>query len=225
MVAEASQGADVGLTDFRGRHAGETVWVLASGSSLDYIPASFWSDKVTVCVNFVGLKLDLQSYYSVTHYHCDAAILAEKRPDLPVITPRVDQGGPAAIPVPPDAPNIHFAPTADQQYAAFDTERHWPTEPDMLVVGPTSLHMTMHFAAYLGAAHIVLAGADCGRVDDRMNFTGYAPGTFPLDVWESSLRQVAGRLRRDGVSVVSVNPFVNFALEGHSFRGPTVSIN
>lgn len=213
------------LQDYRGRHSGQTAWVLGSGASLNHVPRGFWDGKLVVCTNFVGSRLGLDDYYSVTHYHCDAALLAASRPDLPVITPVVDQGGPAAIPEPPQAPCVYFAETASQQYSSFNAEQHWPTDPDHLVVGPTSLHMTMHFAAYLGAAHIVLAGADCGRLDDEINFSTYAPGTFPLDVWESSLRQVAARLRRDGVSVMSLNPFANFALEGHAFRGPTVSIN
>lgn len=213
------------ITGFKDTHKGETAWVLGSGSSIDHIPESFWDDKLLVCTNFVGERLNLTSYYSVTHYHCDAAILAQARPDLPVITPRVDQGGPAAIPVPPEAPNIYFAETDNQQYDKFDPSKHWPTDPDKFVVGPTSLHMTMHFAQYLGVKNIILAGADCGRIDEKVNFEGYGTGTLPLDVWERTLRQVADRIRRDGVTVVSVNPFVNFALEGHSFRGPTTTIN
>jgi hypothetical protein len=83
----------------------------------------------------------------------------------------------------------------------------------------------MHFAQYLGARHIILAGADCGTLDDASNFTGYAPGDNPMNVWESSLRDVANQLRSEGVSVMSLNPFVNFAIEGHKFRGPSASIN
>jgi hypothetical protein len=44
-------------------------------------------------------------------------------------------------------------------------------------------------------------------------------------VWEQQLPKVARKLRSMGVGVVSLNPFVNLALEGHTFRGPTVTIN
>lgn len=213
------------VTGFRGSRAGETAFVLGSGASLNHVPRWFWADKFVVAVNFVGVRLGLQDFYAVTHYHCDAALIAAERPDIPVIAPVVDQGGPAAIATPPDAPNIYYVKTGTQAFSQFDCAELWPREPDTLVVGPTSLHMTMHFAQYLGARHIILAGADCGTLDGASNFDGYAPGDNPLDVWERSLRDVANRLRTDGVSVLSLNPFVNFALEGHSFRGPTTNVN
>lgn len=212
-------------TKFRDSRKGETAWVLGSGASLDFVPRWFWSDRLVVATNFVGLRLEIPEFYAVTHYHCDAAIIAEQRPDVPVIAPIIDQGGPAAIPVPPQAENIYYMKTGTQAYAQFDCAELWPSEPDTLVVGPTSLHMTMHFAAYLGARHIILAGADCGTLDDSSNFDGYSPGDNPMNVWERSLRDVANQFRSQGVSVMSLNPFVNFALEGHKFRGPSASIN
>jgi hypothetical protein len=111
-------------------------------------------------------------------------------------------------------------------YSAFDTAEHWPTHDDHLVCGPTSLHMGMHFAAYLGAKFIILAGADCGILDERDAIEGYAPGDpKPYPVWEQQLPKVAKKLRSMGVGVMSLNPFVNLTLEGHSFRSPSVSIN
>lgn len=46
-----------------------------------------------------------------------------------------------------------------------------------------------------------------------------------MSVWERTLGEVANQLRSEGVSVMSLNPFVNFALEGHTFHGPNVHIN
>ena len=168
--------------------------------------------------------MDLPSYITVSHYHLDAVLVAAARPDLAVIIPEIDLG---AVTADCDtfAPNIYKFPTGPQMFGGFDAANHWPTEPDHLVVGPTSLHMTMHFAAYLGAAHIVLVGADCGLLDNSSNFAGYAIGDNPFNVWQSTLTGVADQIRATGTSVHSLNPFVNFALEGHSFHGPTVNIN
>ena len=212
-------------TKFRDSRKGETAWVLGSGASLNRVPRWFWADRLVVATNFVGLRLDIPEFYAVTHYHCDAAIIAEQRPDVPVIAPIIDQGGIAALPVAPTAPNIYYIATGHQAYSQFDCAELWPREPDTLVVGPTSLHMTMHFAQYLGARHIILAGADCGTLDDASNFDGYGVGDNPMDVWERSLRDVANQFRSQGVSVMSLNPFVNFGIEGHKFRGPSASIN
>jgi len=212
---------------FHNTHRGDTVWVLASGPSLDYIPREFFHDKVCVCVNNVGVTLPLPYFYTVSHYHRDAMRVAEQRPDLPVIVPELDLGrfGPEAANREPTEPNIYRFPTNDQQFSSFDPARDWPTDPHALVAGPTSLHMTMHFAHYLGAAHIVLVGADCGSLDAAQNFTGYARGDNPFPIWQATLTGVADQIRARGTSVHSLNPFVNFALEGHTFLGPTVHIN
>lgn len=212
---------------FRDSRKGETIWVLGSGASLNYIDRSFWADKTCVAVNLVGVRLELESFYTVSHYHRDAMRVAAERPDLPVIAPVADlgAGGPGAADREPTEPNIYRFPTNLQLFGAFDPETNWPTDPDHLVAGPTSLHMTMHFAAYLGAAHLVLVGADCGTLGDRSNFDGYRPGDNPFPVWEKTLGGVANRIRETGVGVHSLNPFVNFALEGVPFRGPFVSIN
>lgn len=212
---------------FRDAHKGETLWVLASGASLDYIDRAFWDDKVCVCVNKVGLTLGLIDFYTVTHYWLDAIIVGEQYRDQPIIVP-VDNlvtTGPEVAPYEPTDANVYKFKTGPQRYAAFDPAAHWPQDPDTLVVGPTSLHMTMHFAAYLGAATIILVGADCGQLGGHSNFTGYTVGDNPMDVWQRTLPGVADELRKRGTAVHSLNPFVNFALEGTSFHSPAVRIN
>lgn len=212
--------------DLRDSRKGETAWVIGSGASLDFIQPDFFADKFCVAVNYVGTTLGLSEFYAVTHYHLDAIAIAAMRPDVPIFTPESDQGGTNLAPRPPTEPNIYRVPTKEQQYGAFTVERDWPTEPDNFVVGPTSLHMTMHVAAWLGAAHLILVGADCGTIDDRANFAAYDDGSDnPLPVWATTLPRVADRLRADGVTVHSLNPWVNFGLEGHRYSSPLHSVN
>lgn len=211
---------------FRDRHRGATVYVLGSGSSLDHIDPGFFAGKVVVTTNHIGVELGLDDFYCVSHYHIDANLIAASHPHIPIIVPEVDQGGNQLADHAPEHPNVWAFPTNQQAYAAFDPESHWPTEPDSLVVGPTSLHMTMHFAHYLGAAYIVLVGADCGTLDGRENRDGHDRGIgSPWGVWALALPRVADQLRRMGTEVYSLNPFVNFALEGHSYWSPTGTVN
>jgi hypothetical protein len=137
-------------TDFKRRHAGETIYVVGSGATLDYVPRGFFDGKTVVCINRAGEALGLDEFYSVTHYHLDAHILADARPDLPVIVPMVEQGIGYPAKTRPTQANVFFVETNPQMYSAFDTAEHWPTHDDHLVCGPTSLHMGMHFAAYWG---------------------------------------------------------------------------
>lgn len=233
MVIVEEEGEFMGLMlpkrrqAFKNWHAGKTIWVVGSGSSVDHIGPRFFDDKIVVCVNRVGSTLGIKDFYTVTHYHRDAMIVAAIRPDLPVITPENDLGAGTWEEADhrPTEPSIYFFPTGPQLFGAFDAHRDWPTDPDALVAGPTSLHMTMHFAQYLGAAHIILVGADCGKFDDASNFDGYSIGDNPFPVWERTLGQVAGEIRAHGTSVHSLNPFASLALEGHSFASPSVRIN
>ena len=211
---------------FKGLHQGETIWVIGSGSSLDHIDPRFFDDKICVAVNRVGMTYGLREFYTVSHYHRDVMMVTEQRPDSPCIVPDDDLAGPPErANTRPDTDNIYFFPHTGQRFADFRPADHWPEDPDTLVVGPTSLHMTMHFGAYLGAASLVLVGADCGYLDDRSNFDGYAIGDNPFTIWQQTIGGVADQLRARGVAVHSLNPFTNFALEGHTFRGPTTNIN
>lgn len=213
-------------TQFRDKHAGATIYVLASGASLNYIAPSFFEDKTVVAVNFIGDELGLSDFYMVSHYHLDAHAIAAKRPDIPIIVPEVDQGGNQLAATAPDYPNVWSFPTNQQRYAAFNPETDWPTEPDSLPVGSTSLHMTMGFAHYLGAATIILVGADCGTLDGEENRSGHDRGIgSPWAVWADHLPRVANRLRHMGTEVYSLNPFVNFGLEGHRYWSPTATVN
>lgn len=216
-------------TSFKGAHQGETLWVLGSGATLDHVPAEFFDDKTCVCVNNVGRIKGLASYYTVTHYHSDALIEGRARPDLPVLAPAQ-----ALVNTPLEGDsfkwtstmgNVYRFPNAPQRFAWFDPETGWPTDPDELVIGPTSLHATMHFAHYLGASAIVLVGADCGYLDQRANFTDYEAGDNPLSVWAAFLPRIADQLRARGTQVFSLNPFSWLGLDGHTFRAPGVGIN
>lgn len=215
---------------FKDAHRGETIYVLGSGKSMDYIDPAFFADKIVVGTNVVGRALGLGEYYTATDYHACAVDCLDVRPDLPVIVPETDWGAVLVTPYrdfAPDEPVYRF-PTGPQRYDGFTVEEHWPTDPDALVMGPTSLHMAMHFAAYLGASTIVLAGADCGTLDGHINLAAYPQADSddnPMHIWQRYLAAVADQLRRRGTAVHSLNPFVNFALEGHQYRSATANIN
>lgn len=208
-----------GFRAYRNAHAGETLWVVGSGATAGYVPSRFFDDKTVVAVNYAGTVLGLRRFYSVSNHHDDAQTIATTRPGLPVITSEVEQV-PAgdSTGVTADATNIVKVPTITQPFASFDTRKHWPTDPDLFTVGPTSLHMALRWAWYLGAAHIVLVGADCGDLDGAARINDYPPGHLHFELWERTLRDIAGRLRADGVSITSLNPFVTLALEGHTFQ-------
>lgn len=216
------------MTDWRnlrGLWAGETVWVIGSGATGRYVSPRFFDDKRCVCVNYAGTNMGLARFFSVSNHHDDAALIASQRPDLLVITSEVEQMPPdwqSRSPVPPGA-NVVKVPTVDQTFGDYTTAHDWPEDPDVFTLGPTSAHLAIHWAVFLGGAHIVLVGIDCGEIDAQHHLPDYIgnlngePPHLHYQLWESTLRDIAGRLRRDGISVHSLNPFATLALEGHEF--------
>lgn len=211
-----NQGRD--FRAYRNTHQGATIWVVGSGRTASYIQPTFFDNKVVVAVNFAGTVLGLHRFYTVSNHHDDAQAVALANGNQPVITTEVEQvPSQDSTGVPATADNIVRVPSIDQPYSGFTTALHWPDDPDLFTVGPTSLHLAMRWAWYLGAAHIVLVGADCGTLDGAGRVDDYPPGHLHFGMWESMLRDIADRLRKDGIGVHSLNPFVTLALEGHTF--------
>lgn len=204
--------------DFEGKHAGETVWVLGSGKTLDFVDKSFFDNKTVVATNHAWRQKAEHAYTCSNHWNVEA-------PGW-LIVPEVEQVPPQdAHGSLPDGNYVLTVPTIEQRYADFTPGRDWPEE-GRFVVGPTSLHLSMHWAVWLGAAHVVLVGADCGVIDGENNRVGYyAPannGQLEAHahhrLWEKKLTEMAGKIRSMGISVHSLNPWTTFGLEGHTWE-------
>jgi hypothetical protein len=110
----------------------------------------------------------------------------------------------------------------------WDPNTTHPPRPDSLAYGSSSLHGTMHLAAWIGAKHLVMVGADAGRLDQTANLAGYgelggggAEQDRILSLYERDHRRMKQWLIANyGVTVYSLNPFINLNLEGHTFTGP-----
>ena len=57
------------LQELRGKHEGETIWVLGSGPSLNFIDPAFFADKIVVSTNFSANSIGVTPDYMFTHYH------------------------------------------------------------------------------------------------------------------------------------------------------------
>ena len=205
--------------DFEGRHAGETVWVLGSGKTLDYVDRTFFDGKTVVATNHSWKGKADHAYVCSNHWGTEPAAWLVL-PEVEDVPPQDAYRGPK-----PEGDRVVFVPTIPQKYSDFTPNRDWP-EQGRMVVGPTSLHLSLHWAVWLGAAHIVLVGADCGTIDGRNNADGYytreveegAAAHFHHRLWERTLNEMAEKIRNLGVSVHSLNPWVTFNLEGHSWE-------
>jgi hypothetical protein len=213
----------VELSDLKDIHAGETIWVIGSGPSLNFIDPGFFDDKTCVTVNFVGKTLGLKSFYTYSNYHLqeggkpilgDGLIVA-------VMLARdtlTQQGWPGVV---PDNVALSEAVSYHPPGSSWNPYRMPPPDGN-IVYGSSSIHGATHLAAHLGARNIILVGADCGVIDEVMNVGGYPSTTehFSFRLWNEHTIVLKGWLaEKYGVRVYSLNPFVNLNLEGHTFRG------
>ncbi len=207
-------------------HAGETVYVVGSGASLDYIDPTFFHDKVIVTINEAFERFQSPRAFALMHHHASAqkAINAGRR----LVTTETDCGF-STWPRTRLTGDYFTYRTAENTLSMAPTINLGALErqaDDELVISPCTAAEGVHFAAHLGARHIVLCGIDGGALDGRWNISGYnhGAGTNPQHVrlTEPLLLAVVDILRARGVSVMSLNPFINFGLEGHVYQRPPV---
>lgn len=203
--------------DFERKHNGETIYVVGSGATLDYVDRTFFDGKTVVAANHAWREKAEHAYVCSNHWNVEA-------PGW-LVVPEVEQVPPQdAHPIKPEGDHVLFVPTITQRYADFDPQRDWPSD-GRFAVGPSSATITMDWAAYLGAAHIILVGFDCGFIDGKERKEGYVPPANADAIaahshhrlWGRQMEETAALFRSRGISVHSLNPWVTFGLEGHSW--------
>jgi hypothetical protein len=207
------------ITELKGRHEGEDLWVIASGPSAGHIDPAFFEGKVTIGVNRVWTRF--RTTYLVVK---ESAVLQQAITTGATVIASKHSCGTLSYEV----------SQADGEFYTFEHPDNKLTEidlagmgPDQLVVSFSTITSAMHAAAYLGASNIILVGHDCGKLDGRQNFEGYPD---PLIQQEGFYESFLGRLEETskqvrawleseyGCRIYSLNPFLNFGLEGHQYE-------
>lgn len=215
------------LRDLKDSRKGETAWVLGSGGTLNYLDPSFFDGKLVVSTNLGPVRFGIKHpQFVFTHYHG----MAEEALDHAGVVVTLARDTLTQKPWPGDVPHRLVLIPQDTYVGPSDrwdpNSTHRP-RPDSLAYGSSSLHGAMHLAAHIGAAHIVMVGADCGVIDGQVNLDGYPVlgGAGDTDRILSLYERDHNRMKQYlvstyGVTVYSLNPFINLNLEGHRFVGP-----
>ena len=210
-------------------HYDEDVYIIASGASMDYIAPSFFDGKITMGINQVYKK-----------YDCTYLV----RKEVKFIQPSLDSGS-IVIVSEYDSGNLdsgehklntnkinhhrlYYFNHLDNQHDKVDTS---VIGGDKIVVSFSTITSAMHLAAYMGAANIIICGHDAGLLDGKMNFHEYFTDIkdTPWQNWgqyRNWLKVIEGQtlavknklIEVYGVNIVSLNPFINFGLEGHKYE-------
>jgi len=220
------------ITEIKDIFAGQDVYLLGSGASLNYIDPSFFEGKNIVCVNRVAEHYLPKANVSVTKYHSVARQLAKKFPEMKVVCSAGNQGGVGAGALPDGYENLYSFMHNPNRDGSTDIRGQFPKDDGWLLVSWSTITSAMHFCAYAGAKNIIIAGLDSGSIDDEQWVNGYWNKENQTDKRKELNLQfeqqsiIAKEVIRDvyGCNIHSLNPFINYNLEGHKYRGAN-SIN
>jgi hypothetical protein len=205
------------------------VYILGSGASLNYFNPSpqFWYNKIVIGINTI-FELYPCDYTIIQHHELTEYIL-EKYPGDRLIISRYHKG------IRNDSIVREIKPWLkkwcwiyehnDQpflkplNFSALD-------DPNKLVVGSTTAIAAISFAYHIGAKNIFLCGIDGGSLNGETNVKGYYQsenaGNKAVQHNHSvqtnnQIFDFRNELRRRGVNMYSINPFVNMNFEGNQF--------
>jgi hypothetical protein len=212
------------LTDLKDRHKDETIYIIGSGKTVEFYNPEFFSNKRTISVNDGWSHWLPRVDFMVTKYHCGAREWAKSDRIGHLLVSRGDSGQfEETIDDGPDYIVFDHAPNKVVDFSAED----FPD--DGLVVSYSTITSAMHLAVLMGAAHIVMVGADCAFLDDHSAIEGHPPTLQTMDFayhFDIQNRIVANEIRlRFGTSVTSLLPFVTPNMEGHKFISPFGALN
>lgn len=219
------------IREFLDKHLGEDIYIIASGASMDYVDPRFFEGKITIGINQVYKK-----------FNCNYLVRKEVKfikPSLAtgakVIVSEYDSGNlnSGADKLNTNKiqhHNLYYFEHLDNMHQYVDTSVI-DTGSDKMVVSYSTITTAMHIAAYMGAANIIICGHDAGVLDGKLNFTGYNDKITDtpwqnwdqyrawLKVIESQTLKVKKTLEEVyDVTILSLNPFINFGLEGHKYE-------
>jgi hypothetical protein len=226
------------MSYYKNLHKNEDIYVIASGKSLDFIDPSFFEGKITIGINQVFKRIKCK--YLVRKEVALLTNIVENNKDSVFFISRGDCGGSnnknEMIVKKNNYKNVVIFPHKRNMshLRVNQVFNNINLDANELLVSYSTITTGIHLAAFMGAKNIILVGHDCGKINGELNFTGYhtdatyriawRDGAKGYERWITSgaieqdtiqLKQILKRIY--GCNVLSLNPFINFGLEGNNY--------
>tara|TARA_B100000242_G_C43022234_1_gene475771 strand:+ start:463 stop:1149 length:687 start_codon:yes stop_codon:yes gene_type:complete len=222
------------LTDFKNKHLDEDIYIYASGKSCDFIDNSFFKNKIVIGVNQSYRRLK-PTYLVRKEFKLLEKIITNN--ELTDVIHFVSKGNCGLGNTKNyDIINSKFKNQNNIViYNHNQNNRQITSLPDgdKLIVSYSTITTAIHLAAYMGAKNIIIVGHDCGLLNGESNFKGYHTKESLNVAWKKNPQKqyndwlgkienhtiTLKKILKDkyGCNVLSLNPFINFNLEGNNF--------
>lgn len=205
------------------RHKCEDIYVIGSGPSLQYIEPDFFCNKVVVCTNnTINFVKEAKAIYMVAKEPSQQLQDVAKDHKATIVMCEYHSAG-------HKNKNEIMYPDSTAIFRPNPDSIHHKRQTTALIISASTISTAMHLAAFMGTKAIMLIGHDCGKLDEKVHLDGYQKEnavtptawygewmkTNCIEYFTMKLKYI---LRSKwGVKVYSVNPFINFGLEGHSY--------
>ena len=217
------------LSDYENIHKGQDIYIIGSGKSLDFLDKSFFENKITIGVNQSYKYIEPQYLVRKEHKFIDL-ILEETSEHVKHFISFGDCGNrdvSGSLKY-QNNKNIVFYNHLVNVENNHDFNS-LPEEKNSLVVSHSTITTAIHLAAIMGAKNIILVGHDGGSINNECNFLNYhtnqtmhQSNNNEYKVWLKHISSQTIKLKKllkdkYNCNVVSINPFINFQLEGNIF--------
>lgn len=225
------------ITELKDIHKGEDIWVIGAGPSMNFVDPSFFENKICISVNQMYEKFPCE-YVVGRDFHSKARWAPtiedlRDRDDIKLLYSELDTGHRRERNM-----DWGWMSYSDNFYEFQSGEDHNLDNvgTDRMACIRTTLNTCLNIAAYMGAKNIMICGKDEGAIDGKLYVDDYTKkGWHDSEAWGEIKRWLAQtehttKKMKDklievyGCNVHSLNPFINYKLEGHEYR-PTTKDN
>ena len=217
-------------------HTGADIHIICAGPSSKYIEPNFYENKIVIGINNVYKRFPCnyivaKDLREVPRFN--RLVEELKQTNIKLVFPEYHTGHYNDPKNTPDMENAYMFEHLNSKSATMDDEVLsviGSYKPDRLIVSRSTITSGIHLAAYIGASNIILLGHDCGYLDEDLyeptyteNDWGSADNYSSAPAWigsiESNTLRVNERIKEVyGCNIYSLNPFINFGLEGHKYK-------
>ena len=213
------------VNELKNIHKGEDGYVVGSGPSLSFINPVFFSNKVTICINHTIDYIDCaKSLYLVAKEPNKEMQDAAKKRNAKIVMCGHHSG------VPRNPLNKVYYPNFTYMFEAKASVIKHKGQGKALERSSSTIITGLHLAAFMGCLNIIVVAHDCGTLNGDIHVRDYniKHAVMKGHAYKKWMRHnkiekktlAAKKLIEQfyNARVYSLNPFINFGLEGNEYR-------